>query len=116
MGTVLGRNCAQLEPWDTGRAVSSNLNVNQLDKLNHSHFLASTSAPKHLSSYPLFLLSLFPQSEMVLAITSGLGGVECVEIFQSFTDLDTDRSVFPGGNLSLSLLSDHSQSTFQETK
>lgn len=116
MGTVLGRNCAQLEPWDTGRAVSSNLNVNQLDKLNHSHFLASTSAPKHLSSYPLFLLSLFPQSEMVLAITSGLGGVECVEIFQSFTDLDTDRAVFPGGNLSLSLLSDHSQSPFQETK
>lgn len=60
VGTVLGRNCAQPEPWDTGRAVSSNLNVNQLDKLNHSHFLASISAPKHLSSYHLFLLSLSP--------------------------------------------------------
>ena len=60
VGPVLGRNCAQPEPWDTGRAVSSNLNVNQLDKLNHSHFLASISAPKHLSSYHLFLLSLSP--------------------------------------------------------
>ena len=73
---------------DTGGAVSSNPNVNQLGK--HSHFLASTSAPKHLSSYPLFLLSLSPQSEMVLAITWGLGEVECVVIFQSFPNLDPD--------------------------
>ena len=75
---------------DTGGAVSSNLNVNQLGKLNHSQFLASTSATKHLSSYPLFLLSLSPQSEMVLAITWGLGEAECVVIFQSFPNLDPD--------------------------
>lgn len=98
-------------------SISNNLIVNQLDELSHSHFLASTSAPKHLSSYSPFLL--FPHRVWNGAgyhLEPRWGGVECVAILQSFSNLDPDYRVLPYWYLSLSLLSDHSQGPFQGAK
>lgn len=113
VATVRWRNYVLPEAWETGRtgSISSNLNMNQLGELTHSHFLASTSAPEHLSSCLLFFLCLSPTgSEMALAITWGLGGVGCVAILQSFPSLDLDQVVFLHRNLSSPLLYGHSES------
>lgn len=57
--------------------MSSDLHVTRLYERNHSHLLASVSAPEHLSSYPFPPpLSLPTGSEMVLAIAGDLGGAE----------------------------------------
>lgn len=114
VGTVLGRNCAQLEPWDTGRAVSSNLHVNQLDKLNQSLL-----SQYKCSKVPLFL-SPFPSLSFPTVwngagyhLGPGWSGM-CSNIPVLHRPWSWSSS--PGGNLSLSLLSDHSQSPFQETE
>ena len=108
--TVLGRNYVLLEAWETGRAgsISSNLNVNQLGELTHSHFLARTSVPGHLLSCCLSLHSLSPQGPK-WHWPSLRTWVEYTVILQSFPNLALIKQCFCMG-ICLPLLYDHSES------